>query len=125
MLYSIKVANRKLFNPYKCSLFMTSRKTIERTWIGNELFEIVKYLTINNKRYAKFTASVSRPDVRRLTFRIPKDALSFLPTDSEPIGSPFFPVSPLDGDSIVERNNNLQRVSIGNRLIYDRTKDGF
>ena len=104
---------------------MTLCKTIERTWIGNELFEIVKYLTINNRKYARFIASVSRLDVKILTFNIPRDALSFLPTDSNPIGDSFLPISPLDGYKIVEKNNSLQKVYISNTLIYDRVKDGF
>ncbi len=104
---------------------MTLCKTLEKTWIGNELFEIEEYPTFSNRKYVRFIASVSSPDTKLLNFDIPRDALSFLPMDSDPVGNSFLPASPLEGYKIVEKNNKLQRVYIGGILIYDRIKDGF
>lgn len=104
---------------------MTICKAIEKTWKGDEMLEISNYNVFDGKKYARFVAYVEKPSSKQLIFDIPKDSLSFLPDNSDPVGNTFLPYPPCDGYRIVEKNNHVQRIYVGNNLVYNRIKDGF
>lgn len=101
---------------------------VERIWTGNELFRITEFVTIKGRKYARITASTNK-DSMIMTFDIPQDASPYLrEKDDDPKFLSDGHDSCLairDGYRIVEKNERLQQVYVGNVLIYDRIKHGF
>lgn len=87
------------------------------TFFGDEEFKILKYRTIEGKKYVKIRATVKRPNSKIIIFEIPEF--------SEEIKKIVQSFKPVDGYTIIINNNSIQEINIYNLKIYDRIKDGF
>lgn len=107
------------------TIFKKKSKNSETIWEGNDFFDLLGYITINEKEYGRFITSVFSPESRIFTFNIPKSALLNLTHTSNSIEDFLLTFSPLDKYRIIVNNNNIQRVYLSGTEIYNRISHGF
>ena len=95
-----------------------------KSWIGNELFEVTKRYNFKNEEYVNFVASVSRPKVKMLSFGLPARCLDDMMEELSN-GEILMKESSLDGYEIIEKNNRVQEIYMNEQLVYSRIRNGF